>query len=119
MNFTSEFTFIYLANCLQGLLYGMILILRLSRRLLKEVKNYPVPGLYCGIFAMYFQYHISIEGTKNMLLFYALSVLYLLSTGVILCDIVFLVIDLDLPVSNNKLFFFFLNLALINGAERR
>jgi hypothetical protein len=70
----------------------------------KAVRTFPVPGLYCGIFAMYFQYHASIEGTKNMLLFYALSVLYLLSTAFIVGDIVILVIDPDLPVSNNELF---------------
>jgi len=63
---TPEFFSDYLAICLEGLLYG----------------------LYCGIFAMYLQYHASIEGTKNMLPFYPLCVLYLLSTGLIVFDIV-------------------------------
>jgi len=103
MNFTSELTSRYLATCLEGLFYGMISILGLSHPLLKQFKFYPVPGLYCGIFAMYFQYHASIKGTKNMLPFYALSVLYLLSTGIFACDIV---VHQDLSVSNNELFFF-------------
>jgi hypothetical protein len=54
---------------------------------------------------MYLQYHASREGTKNMLPFYALSVLYLLSTGVMVCDILMLVIDQGIPVSKNKPFF--------------
>ena len=103
---TPEFISNYLSTCLEGLLYGMISILRLShpQALLKQCKNYPVPGLYCGIFAMYLQYHASIEGTKNMLPFYALCVLYLLSTGLIVCDI-FILIDPGLSVSKIELFF--------------
>jgi ABC-type multidrug transport system permease subunit len=74
--------------------------------LTEAVQNYSIPGLYCGIFAMYLQYHASIEGTKKMLLFYSLSVLYLLSTGVLVCYIAISVIDAALLVSNNDCVFF-------------
>ena len=61
----------------------------LKPKLLKQSNIFPIPGLYSGIFVMYLQHQGSQQSTdkaKNIL-FYALWVLYALSTATIIIDI--------------------------------
>ena len=57
----------------------------------KEAHNYPIPGLYSGIFVMYLQCHASKkksdDNRKPNIVFYSLCVLYVLSGAVIALEI--------------------------------
>ena len=63
--------------------------------------NYPILGVYSGIFALYLHFHAAKEETGNTkkIIFYALCVLYLLSVVGFVLDI------LKWAVSNNEPFF--------------
>ena len=62
----------------------------------KTVQHWSIPGFYSGIFAIYLQHHGSQQSTdrgKNIL-FYALWVLYALTTATIIVDtLMFFLID--------------------------
>src|ERR1700735_5350564 len=76
-----------LAKCLEGFFFGTISV-NSHAQVAKAVQHYPIPGLYSGIFAMYLQHHGSQQSTdkaKNIL-FYALCVLYALSSATIIID---------------------------------
>ena len=70
----------------------------------KEVQLFPGPGIYFGIFAIYLQCVLSkdsdSESRTTTLIFYALCLLYVLSTATIVCDLLAFIIE----VSNNFIF---------------
>jgi hypothetical protein len=73
--------------CLEGILYGMIFC-----STTQAVLSF-FPGLYSGILVIYLQY------AKNNSQFYALCVLYLLSTAIIVLSIPYFIVS-----NNNHLF---------------
>ena len=79
---------------LEGFLYGKICALTL----VKEVQLLPDPGLYSGIFAIYLQCPSKRSGTA-LILFYAVCLLYVLSTASFVSDLTALI----LQVSNNSI----------------
>ena len=84
--------------CIEWFLYGKISILcALTCTLVKEVQLFPGLGLYSGIFAMYLQCPQNKFRTASII-FYALCVLYVLSTVNVVLDLVALIIEI---VSNN------------------
>ena len=65
----------------------------------KEVQLFPDLGLYSGIFAIYLQF-ASKESRMTTVIFYALCLLYILSTATIVNDLHFHTIE----VSNNSIY---------------
>ena len=82
---------------IEGSLYGKICALTCT--LAKEVQLFLGPGLYSGIFAMYLQCQSKKSGTA-IILFYAVCLLYILSTSTFVSDLVAYIVD----VSNNSIF---------------
>ena len=64
----------------------------------KEVQLFPDLGLYSGIFAIYLQF-ASKESRTTTIIFYALCLLYILSTATVVCDLLHFIIE----VSNNSI----------------
>ena len=94
----------YLAGCLEGFFFGEISVLLSTTVTLlsKEVQNYPILGIYSGMFAIYLQYHIfkkESDDAKRNTVSYALCVLYVLSAASIALQIAFF--RADGFVSNN------------------
>ena len=89
---------------LEGFLYGKICALTCT--LAKEVHD---QGLYSGIFVIYLQCPSKRSGTA-IILFYAICLLYVLSTATLVSDLIYLI----LYVSNNSICknaFFFIGCA--------
>ena len=85
--------------CLEGFFYGNISILcALTCTLAKEVQIFPGLGLYSGIFALYLQCHLK-ESRTSTIVFYVLCLLYVLSTAVVVLDMLTNI----LGVSNNSI----------------
>ena len=78
---------------LEGFLYGKICALTCT--LAKEVHD---QGLYSGIFVIYLQCPSKRSGTA-IILFYAICLLYVLSTATLVSDLIYLI----LYVSNNSI----------------
>lgn len=79
-------SFQYLGFCLEGLFFGTISFHSCKFLKRSDVTLIIISGIYSGIFAMYLHYHASqknIDKAKNIL-FYALCVLYTLSTAAII-----------------------------------
>ena len=92
-----------LTICLEGFLYGKISVLcALICALAKEVQLFPGPGLYSGIFAIYLQCPSTRnrDNSRTPIVFYALCILYILSTVNFVADFANLVLD---EVSNNSI----------------
>ena len=86
----------FISTCIiEGFFYGKIYAL--TGTLAKEIQLFPGLGLYSGIFAMYLQCSSKKAGTA-IILFYAVCLLYLLSTAVFVSDLV----RFMLQVSNNS-----------------
>ena len=95
-----ELTLIFMF--VEGFLYGKIVsvLCALTCTLAKEVQLELFPGLlgiYSGIFVLYLQTHVSKETRTTSLIFYALCLLYVLSTATVVSDLLQYLID----VSNN------------------
>jgi hypothetical protein len=89
---------VFIALCLEGFFYGMTSVLcALTCTLAKEVQLLPGLGLYFGIFAMYLQYASKTSRTTTIL-FYALCILYVLTTVSVVVDLVTIIVG---EVSNN------------------
>ena len=90
-----------LSRCLEGFLYGMISVLcPLICMLLKKVQLFPGLGIYSAIFIIYLHcVLLSKESRKTSIIFYALCLLYVLSTATFVCDLLGNVIS----VSNNSI----------------
>ena len=71
----------------------------LTCTLAKEVQLFPGLGLHSGIFAMYLQCSWKRSGTA-LILYYAVCLLYVLSTAAFVSDLV----NLILSVSNNSIY---------------
>ena len=87
--------------CLEGFLYGKISVLCALNCILQvanKVQLFPGLGLYSGIFALYLQ---CLSKTSRMatIVFYALCLLYFLSTATIVGDFVAFILE----VSNNSI----------------
>ena len=89
----------FIAICLEGFFYGKISVLcALTCTLAKDAQIFLGLGLYSGIFAMYLQCP-SRKSRTAIILFYALCLLYVLSTATAVCDLV----NIILEVSNNSI----------------
>ena len=66
----------------------------------KEVRLFPDLGIYSGIFAIYLQF-ASKDLRTTSIIFYALCILYVLSTANVVSDLLYLIIDSD--VSDNSI----------------
>ena len=66
--------------------------------LAKEVQSFPGPGLYSGIFIIYLHYH-SNDSRRAAVIFYAICLLYVLSTVTFVADIAQVIFE----VSNNSI----------------
>jgi hypothetical protein len=84
----------FISIWLEGFLYGKICALICT--LAKEFQLFPGLGLYSGIFAMYLQCQSKKSGTA-IILFYAVCLLYVLSTATLASDLATLILE----VSNN------------------
>ena len=82
---------------LEGFLYGKICALTCT--LAKKVQLFPGPGLYSGIFTMYLLLCPSTKSRTTIIHFYAVCLLYVLSTANFASDLVYLI----LYVSNNSI----------------
>jgi hypothetical protein len=104
----------YIALCLEGFFYGKISVLcALTCTPAKEVQLFPGLGFYSGIFALYMQRppNNNSQSRTASIIFYALCLIYVLSTVNVAFD---LLIDVLLNVSNNsfcKNIFFFISCA--------
>ena len=86
--------------CLEGLLYGKISVqCTLTCTLLKKSNLFPGPGIYSGIFAIYLQCTLK-ESRTTTIIFYALCLLYILSTATIVSDL----LASALEVSKNSIY---------------
>jgi hypothetical protein len=96
----------YIGLCIEWFLYGKISVLcALNCTLAKEVQLFPnLLGLYSGIFAMYLQRPQNKSRTASII-FYALCVLYVLSTANVVIDLV-ANIPVTEKVSNNSICMF-------------
>ena len=89
-----------LMMCVEWFLYGKISVLCASTcTLAKEVQLFPGLGIYSGIFSIYLQCVLSRESRTTTIIFYALCVLYVLSTATVVSDLLEFVIQ----VSNNSI----------------
>ena len=80
---------LYLSLCLEAFLYGKISVLcALTCTLLKKVKLFSVLGIYSGIFAIYLQLSFTRKEPRTTnIVFYALCLLYALSTATFASDL--------------------------------
>ena len=88
----------FIGICLEGFLYGMIFVPTLTASLSNEVQLlFPVLlGLYSGIFAMFLKYQSNKStGGKQTIVFYALCLLYILSTFTVVCDLVVIILQIE------------------------
>ena len=89
-----------LIMCIEWFLYGKISFLcALTCTFAKEVQLFPGLGIYSGIFAIYLQYVLSKESRKTSIIFYALCLLYVLSTATVISDL----LEFAIQVSNNSI----------------
>jgi hypothetical protein len=94
-NIQADFSGTIIGICLEWLLYGKIIANEVQLLLILFTG---LLGLYSGIFAIYIKCHWDKSDTKKgTIIFYALCLLYVLSTATIVCDIVIIIIE----VSNN------------------
>ena len=84
--------------CMEGLLYGKVSILCFNLYPAKEVQLFLGLGIYSGIFAIYLHCTLK-ESRTTTIVFYTLCLLYVLSTGTFVCDLLFAILD----VSNNSI----------------
>ena len=81
--------------CLEGFLYGKISVLgALICIRAKEIQLFPGLGIYSGIFAIYLQCP-SKESRMATIVFYALCLLYILSTAAVISDLLALVLEVS------------------------
>ena len=93
----------FISLCLEWFLYGMILISVLcDLTLAKKIQLFPGTGLYSGIFAIYLQ-RPKKESRTAMILFYVLCLLYVLSTAAVVCDLLTIILEMYIDVSNNSI----------------
>ena len=99
-----------LSTCLEGFLHGKISVLcPLTCMLLKKVQLFPGLGIYSAIFIIYLHCVLSKESRKTSIVFYALCLLYVLSTTTVACDLLNFVIY----VSNNSISKYIIFLSVI------
>ena len=87
--------------CVEWFLYGKISVLcALTCTLAKEVQLFPGLGIYSGIFAIYIHCALTRkESRETTIIFYALCLLFALSTTTVVSDVLRCIID----VSNNSM----------------
>ena len=92
-----------LLMCVEWFLYGkMVSVLcALTCTLAKEVQLFPGLGIYSGILAIYLHCALTRrkESRTTTIVFYALCLLYILSTVTVVCDLLVYIIE----VSNNSI----------------
>jgi hypothetical protein len=98
---------LFIVICLEGFFYGKISVLCASTRTKRfQLELFVGLGLYFGIFVIYLQYTSKISRTQ-IILFYALCLLCVLSTATIVSNL----INLIFQVSNNSIF---MNIIFLN-----
>ena len=75
----------FIGIVLEGFCYGEIF----CSAVIIGMINYPCPGLYSAVFFIYMQYHVSKELgiNKRNIILYALCILYMLSTVMVIFDV--------------------------------
>ena len=94
----AEWNFITLY--LEGFLYGnMSVLCALTCTLAKEVQLFPGLGIYSGIFAIYLQLSFTRKEPKTTnVVFYALCLLYVLSTATFASDLLTFTLEVSNPL---------------------
>jgi hypothetical protein len=116
----TEFDAIIIGLCIEWFFYGKISILcALTCTLAKKVQLFPGLGLYSGIFAIYFNRQLEHpqnnlkSKTAASIVFYALCVLYVLSTFNVVLDLLTIIEEVSInPICKNIIFLnsvFFIN----------
>ena len=93
--------------CVEWFLYGKISVLcALTCTLAKEVRLTPGLGIYCGIFAIYIHCVLARkESRESNTIFYALCLLFVLSTAAVVSDVLKCIIDVsNIFISRNIIF---------------
>jgi hypothetical protein len=87
---------LFISLCIEGFFYGKISVLcALTCTLARDVQLFPGLGLYSGIFAMYLQRSTNKSKTA-IVVFYALCLLYVLSTATVISDLVAIVLEVSI-----------------------
>ena len=89
-----------LAISLEGFLYGKISLLLcvLTCTFVKEVQLFPGLGIYSGVFAIYLHCSLTRKESKTTtmtVVFYALCILFVLSTVTVISDLLLGTIDIN------------------------
>ena len=98
MRLTEYDIYYTLAKCLEGGLYGAVLLVHSSFK----IDNDPIPGIYSGLFAIHLASHATkreTDSSRPNIIFYALCVLYVLTGAVCAIEI--------LPIFVSNCIFFF------------
>ena len=94
----------FISACIEGLFYGKLCALTCTPA--KEVQLLPGGlGLYSGIFAMYLQC-LSKKSRTTIILFYAVCLLYVLSTALFVGDLIALIFYVSINPICKKSFLF-------------
>jgi hypothetical protein len=95
---------LFIGICLEGFFYGKISVLC---ALTCTLARSPGSGVYSGIFTIYLQYP-SKESRTATIVFYALCLLYVLSTATVVLDAAYFILGVFVNVSDSsKIFFLF------------
>ena len=102
-----ELEMLSIAICLEGFFYGKISVpCALTCTPAKEVQLFPGLGLYSGIFITYL--HCSSSKSRTVttgILFYALRLLYVLSTATVVGDLLYVILQVsNSPIYKNIIF---------------
>ena len=93
MSSLNGFEFYYLAKSLEGFFFGEMSYNCWHAPSNKQLWNYPILGIYSGIFAIYCWLHYQASNketdkAKSNIIFYALSVLYVLSVALFIIELI-------------------------------
>jgi hypothetical protein len=91
---------LFIGICIEGFFYGKISVL--CALPLLEVQIFLGSGVYSGIFAIYLQCP-SKESRAATIVFYALCLLYILSTATVVCDAAAFTVGLHSHVSSKNI----------------
>ena len=96
-----------LLMCVEWFLYGKMICV-LTCTLAKQVQLFPGLGIYSGIFAIYLHYALTRrkESRTTTVVFYALCLLYFLSTATVVSDLLVYIVEVSNNSIRKKIIFF-------------
>ena len=85
----------------------MSVLCALTCTLAKEVQLFPGLGIYSGILAIYLHYALTRrkESRTTTIVFYALCLLYILSTATVVCDLLVYIVEVSNKSTSKNNFF--------------